>query len=53
MITDIHNRPIHEVLRENGYVIVDNLIPQDMFTKLREACDRVVDKARKGEWKYR
>ncbi|CEG76955.1 hypothetical protein RMATCC62417_11775 [Rhizopus microsporus] len=53
MITDIHNRPIHEALKENGYVIVDNLIPQDMFTKLREACDRVVDKARKGEWKYR
>ncbi|KAG1447800.1 hypothetical protein G6F56_009145 [Rhizopus delemar] len=53
MITDINNTPIDEALKENGYVIVDNLIPDEMFTKLREACDRVVDSARKGEWKYR
>lgn len=53
MITDINNIPIDEALKSNGYVIVDNLIPQEMFTSLREACDRVVEKARKGEWKHR
>ncbi|KAG0743710.1 hypothetical protein G6F57_002580 [Rhizopus arrhizus] len=53
MITDINNIPIDEALKNNGYVIVDNLIPQEMFKSLREACDRVVEKARKGEWKHR
>ncbi|KAI9277586.1 hypothetical protein BY458DRAFT_504512 [Sporodiniella umbellata] len=53
MITDINNVPIDQALKEQGYVIVDNLIPEDQFIKLREACERVVDKARKGEWEHR
>ncbi|KAF7726331.1 hypothetical protein EC973_008911 [Apophysomyces ossiformis] len=53
MLTDINNVPIDEAIKRDGFVIVDNLIPPEMFEKLKEACDRVVDKARKGEWKYR
>ncbi|KAI7897834.1 uncharacterized protein BX663DRAFT_481156 [Cokeromyces recurvatus] len=53
MLTDINNIPINESLEKNGFVIVDNLVPEDLVSELKEACDRVVDKARKGEWKYR
>ncbi|KAI9485369.1 MAG: hypothetical protein EXX96DRAFT_544870 [Benjaminiella poitrasii] len=53
MLTDINNIPIDQALKENGFVIINNLIPEDMFSKLKEACDSVVSKARKGEWKYR
>lgn len=53
MLTDINNVPIDQAIKENGYVIVDNLIPADMFEALKDACSRVVDKARKGDWKYR
>lgn len=53
MLTDINNVPIDQALKNQGYVIVDDLIPKEMFNKLREACDRVVEKARKGEWQYR
>ncbi|KAI8365878.1 hypothetical protein EDC96DRAFT_462802 [Choanephora cucurbitarum] len=53
MITDINNIPVDQALKENGFVIVDNLIPEDMFERLKEACDRVVERARKGDWKYR
>ncbi|OBZ91380.1 hypothetical protein A0J61_00567 [Choanephora cucurbitarum] len=51
MITDINNIPVDQALKENGFVIVDNLIPKDMFERLKEACDRVVERARKGDWK--
>ncbi|GAN02754.1 phytanoyl- dioxygenase family protein [Mucor ambiguus] len=53
MLTDINNVPIDQAIKENGFVIVDNLIPEEVFLRLREACDRVVDRARKGDWKYR
>lgn len=53
MITDINNKPIQESLEKDGFVIVDGLISKEAFTKLTDACDRVVDKARKGDWKYR
>ena len=53
MLTDINNVPIDQAIKENGFVIVDNLIPEEMFLRLRDACDRVVDRARKGDWKYR
>ena len=52
MITDINNVPIDQALQENGYVIVDNLIPEDMIQSLKEACDRSVKKARNGKWKH-
>lgn len=38
---------------ETGYVIVDGLIPVDQLEPLRQACDRVIAKARSGEWKPR
>lgn len=53
MITDIHGVPIQEALQTEGYVIIDNLIPEETFDDLVEACDRVVDRARRGDWKYR
>ncbi|KAI8337812.1 hypothetical protein BD560DRAFT_413173 [Blakeslea trispora] len=53
MILDIHGIAVDQALKENGFVIVDHLIPKDMFERLREACDRVVDRARKGDWKYK
>lgn len=53
MITDINGTPIQEALHNEGYVIIDNLIPKDLFSNLVEACDRVVDRARRGDWKYR
>lgn len=53
MILDINNRPIQESLQKDGYVIVDGLIPKESFQQLMDACDRVVERARKGDWKYR
>lgn len=53
MLTDINNVPIDQAIKENGFVIVGNLIPEEMFPKLREACDRVVDRARKHDWPHR
>ncbi|CEP12213.1 hypothetical protein [Parasitella parasitica] len=53
MITDINGVPIQNTLRDEGYVIIDNLIPHELFDNLVEACDRVVDQARRGDWKYR
>lgn len=53
MITDINGRPIEGSLKEDGYVIIDDLISTDMFTKLTDACDRVVNRARKGDWEHR
>jgi hypothetical protein len=53
MIKDINGTPIDQALKEDGYVIVGDLIPQDMFPKLVDACDRSVKKARDGDWKYR
>lgn len=53
MVTDINGIPIQEALHIEGYVIIDNLISDDLFKKLIEACDRVVEKARKGDWKHR
>ncbi|CAO3645138.1 unnamed protein product [Mucor hiemalis] len=53
MITDINKKPLQESLEKDGFVIVDGLISQDAFIRLTDACDRVVEKARKGDWKYR
>ncbi|KAI8337528.1 hypothetical protein BC941DRAFT_352669 [Chlamydoabsidia padenii] len=53
MLTDINNVPIDEALKKNGFVIVDNLISEEQFPKLKDACERVIDKARKGEWTHR
>jgi hypothetical protein len=53
MLTDINNVPIDQAIKENGFVIVDNLIPEELFSKLREACNRVVDRARKHDWPHR
>ncbi|CAE6455975.1 unnamed protein product [Rhizoctonia solani] len=37
----------------DGYVFVPGLIDDSQLPALREACDRVVDKTRAGEWPYR
>jgi hypothetical protein len=53
MVTDINGVPIQEALHTEGYVIIDNLISDDLFKRLTAACGRVVERARKGDWKYR
>ncbi|ORZ14196.1 hypothetical protein BCR42DRAFT_354668 [Absidia repens] len=53
MLTDINNVPIDEALQKDGYVIVDNLITEEQLPKLKDACERVINKARNGEWKHR
>lgn len=37
----------------NGYIIVPNLIPPPLLQPLKEACNRVVFKTRKGDWPHR
>ncbi|KAI8085345.1 hypothetical protein BDF21DRAFT_414976 [Thamnidium elegans] len=53
MITDINNNPIRDSIIKDGYVVIDGLIPTESFQKLIEACDRAVDRARRGDWQYR
>lgn len=36
-----------------GYVIVPDLIPQDDWSALVDACDRVVERTRAGNWPHR
>lgn len=38
---------------ENGYVIVDDLIAPEDFTRLESACRDVISRTRSGEWKHR
>lgn len=40
-------------LDRDGYVIVQGLIPPDLLLPLKDACDRAVEKTRKGEWHHR
>ena len=44
---------IKEMYGTRGYVIVPGLIPPELFTTLKEACERVVSKTRSGAWPYR
>ncbi|CAE6363620.1 unnamed protein product [Rhizoctonia solani] len=37
----------------DGYVFVPGLIDDSQLPALRDACDRVVDKTRAGQWPYR
>ena len=38
---------------ENGYVILDGLIPPKDFLALEQACQRVVSRTRSGQWPHR
>ena len=53
MLTDINNVPIDQAIKENGFVIVDNLIPEEMVPRLKDACERVVERARNHKWDHR
>lgn len=37
----------------DGFVVVPNMIPDDEKQNLKNASARVIDKVRKGTWKYR
>ncbi|MBI4530360.1 MAG: phytanoyl-CoA dioxygenase family protein [Candidatus Latescibacteria bacterium] len=39
--------------KEQGYLIIDNAIPDGMLEPLREATGRVTEKTRRGEWPYK
>jgi len=49
MISDNHKQQFEET----GYVIINGIIPDDQLEPLRQACDRVVVKARNGQWPHR
>jgi hypothetical protein len=40
-------------LEEDGYVVIDDFIPQEMIQPLREACERVTQLARSNQWPHR
>jgi len=42
-----------ESFEGQGYVIIDNAIPDGMLQPLREATGRVAEKTRRGEWPYK
>ncbi|KAL1915234.1 uncharacterized protein VTP21DRAFT_7510 [Calcarisporiella thermophila] len=44
---------LKQQLDEDGYVVVDGLIPPEMEQPLKEACERIIAKARNDEWKHR
>ena len=37
----------------DGYIIVDGLLTDGELSELRDASERAINKARKGEWPYR
>jgi len=43
-------KTLHDKLEEDGFVVVDGLVPFDLLESLRAACDRVIEKARSGTW---
>jgi hypothetical protein len=53
MLYSTDGRPAHEAMEADGYVIIDNLIKPELLGPLREAAERVIKKARQGEWKER
>ena len=44
---------VKQTFDRDGYVLVSNLVPADMLSDLRSACDRVVAKTRAGKWPHR
>ncbi|KAK6535892.1 hypothetical protein TWF281_000143 [Arthrobotrys megalospora] len=51
-----HKQPVQidlEAFERDGFVIIDDVLPQDLFTAAKEACDIAVEKGRKEEWPYR
>jgi predicted nucleic acid-binding protein len=53
MTSSVDNKSLKQKLQEDGYVIVDGLVPQGLLQSLRDACECIVDKARNNEWKHR
>lgn len=53
MTSSVDDKSLKQKLQEDGYVIVDGLVPQGMLQPLRDACERIIDKARNNEWKHR
>ncbi|KAL1923842.1 uncharacterized protein VTP21DRAFT_8822 [Calcarisporiella thermophila] len=46
-------KTLHQKLEEDGYVVIDGLVPPELLQPLRDACERAVTKARNDEWKHR
>jgi len=44
---------LHQQLEDDGYVIVDDLIEPELLQPLKDATERVIEKARAGKWQER
>ncbi|KAI8582289.1 hypothetical protein K450DRAFT_228260 [Umbelopsis ramanniana AG] len=53
MLYSTDGRPAHDAMTTDGFVIIDNLIKPELLEPLRQAAERVIKKARDGEWKER
>jgi len=42
-----------QIYESQGYVIVPNLISPIQFDQLQSACDRIIDRTRRGQWQHR
>lgn len=46
----LHHQVLTGQYKKEGYVVVDGLIPDEMYTPLCEAADRATEKGRTGQW---
>lgn len=44
---------LRERLAKDGFIIVDDVLPADLFEKAKVACEAVIDRAREGKWPHR
>ncbi|EPS36463.1 hypothetical protein H072_10043 [Dactylellina haptotyla CBS 200.50] len=42
-----------KAFERDGFVIVDNVLPPDLFEAAKKACEAAVEKGREGEWPHR
>jgi hypothetical protein len=37
----------------DGFVILDNVLPLEVFEAAKHACEKVIEKGRTGQWSHR
>lgn len=53
MATVADIRTLKEIYDDQGYVVVQGLLPAEIFPELQEACTRAIARTREGSWKHR
>ncbi|KAF8656142.1 hypothetical protein AX16_002744 [Volvariella volvacea WC 439] len=53
MAANGHESPLRALYEKQGFVIIPNLLPEDLLAELEEACDRIVTRTREGKWPYK